>query len=154
MTVTWCAPLGRGVGCAGKPARRQDQLASRAFRLAFYKYCRHRQTVHRTRQTSREIIRGAWPHDLRARERRTSSCLSTWILQPRVSVFSVDFARECAPPPRTKTRAFSVVLIVPPFVPPSASSNPGVRTDYERGEVHAIHKFAWTAPVVCVLAFP
>ncbi|KYQ54278.1 hypothetical protein ALC60_06822 [Trachymyrmex zeteki] len=41
MIATWCAPLGRGDGCAaGKPARRQDQLANRAFRLAFYKYCR------------------------------------------------------------------------------------------------------------------
>ncbi|KYM79006.1 hypothetical protein ALC53_10560 [Atta colombica] len=40
IIATWCAPLGRGDGCAGKPARRQDQLANRAFRLAFYKYCR------------------------------------------------------------------------------------------------------------------
>ncbi|KYN00963.1 hypothetical protein ALC62_08189, partial [Cyphomyrmex costatus] len=40
MIATSCAPLGRGDGCAGKPAKRQDQLANRAFRLAFYKYCR------------------------------------------------------------------------------------------------------------------
>ncbi|KYN20141.1 hypothetical protein ALC57_07431 [Trachymyrmex cornetzi] len=40
IIATWCAPLGRDDGCAGKPARRQDQLANRAFRLAFYKYCR------------------------------------------------------------------------------------------------------------------
>ncbi|EGI71047.1 hypothetical protein G5I_00156 [Acromyrmex echinatior] len=40
IIATWCAPLGRDDGCASKPARRQDQLANRAFRLAFYKYCR------------------------------------------------------------------------------------------------------------------
>lgn len=102
MTKTWCTPLGRGDGCAGKQARCQDQLASRAFRLAFYKYCRHRQTVHRARQTSREIIRGAWPLDLRdLREReRGSYRLSTWMLQTRVSAFTAGFTRGCALPDR------------------------------------------------------
>lgn len=98
------------------------------------------------RQTSREITRGAWPFDLREREKDLPILISQLVDSPDASarVNFADFIRECALPSRHVLFRWCYVLIVPLRVPPSASSNS--RIARAKGRCTQSDKFAWTTP--------
>lgn len=77
-------------------ANRQDAKISSPAALSGLRFINttDRQTVHRTRQTSREITRGAWPHDLLAKKSYRYPCVNFTI---RVSaLLATILLRECA----------------------------------------------------------
>jgi len=93
----------------GARASRQDAKISSPAALSGYRFINtaDRQTVYRTRQTSLEIVRGAWPLDL-----REIIDLSLNVKSPDARVR--DSSRMCLPAlPDGDTRVFGGVNCVP-----------------------------------------